>query len=94
MTFTTANSSTASITAESSAIPLNAATEPTTVEPSSAAFTAFVLRQLRCAELRAELVANQCKRAAAAVSGGLISPEMALLVLHETGVELDDGVSS
>jgi hypothetical protein len=62
--------------------------ESPTVESSSAAFTAFVIEQIRCAKLRAEITVNQCEMAAAAVSAGLISPEIALLVLHECGVEV------
>jgi len=54
MNSTTANSSTVEpIIVDSSVIPLDAATEPTTVEPSSS-FTAFVLEQIRCLKLRAE----------------------------------------
>jgi hypothetical protein len=73
MNSTTANSSTV---------------EPTTVEPSSAAFTAFMLKQIRCAKLRAEITANQADMALAALSAGLITPEMAVLVLAECGVEV------
>jgi hypothetical protein len=63
--------------------------EPPTVT-SSAAFTAFVLKQLRCAELRAELCVNQIKTARTALSDGLITPEIAILILSETGVSLDE----
>jgi hypothetical protein len=73
MTSTTSDSSTASA-------------EPIT-EPSSA-FTHYVLRQIECAKVRAELVANQADMALAALSGGLISPEMAILILAETDVEV------
>jgi hypothetical protein len=38
--------------------------------------------------VRAELVANQADMALAALSGGLISPEMAILILAETDVEV------
>jgi len=72
MNSTTANSSTV---------------EPTTVEPSSG-FAQFVLRQIECAKLRAEITANQCETVLAALSAGLISPEIALLVLHECGIEV------
>jgi len=61
-----------------------AAAEPTT-EPSSA-FVSFVLRQLNCARLEALLAANEIATTATALSGGLISAEVALLILHETGL--------
>jgi hypothetical protein len=50
---------------------------------ASAAFTAFVLGQIRITKLRAELAANQADAALAALSGGLISPETAILLLAE-----------
>ena len=88
MNSTTANSSTVEpIIVDSSVIPLDAATEPTTVEPSSAV-TAFVLEQIRCVKARAEIVANQADMAATALSAGLITPEAAILILAETGVEV------
>lgn len=58
--------------------------EPTATEPSSA-FTAFLLAQFRCAEVRARILANELKATAVALSAGLISAETALLHLHETG---------
>jgi hypothetical protein len=64
-----------------------ASAEPIT-EASSAAFTKFVLRQIECAKLRAALVVNQADMASAALSAGLISPEMAILILAETDVEV------
>jgi hypothetical protein len=54
---------------------------------ASAAFTAFVLGQIRLTKLRAELVVNQADMAHAALAGGLISPEMALLVMTECGID-------
>jgi hypothetical protein len=63
--------------------------EPTTVEPSSSSFTAFVIGQIGCAKLRAEIIVNQCDMAITALSGGFISPEAALLILHEAGLELE-----
>jgi hypothetical protein len=69
----------------------------TTLEPSatitstteaSSAFTQFVLRQIHCTKVRAQLVANQADMALAALSGGLISPEMAILILTECGIEV------
>jgi len=61
--------------------------EPT-VEPSSAEFTAFVFKQIRCGKLRAEITANQCEMAAAALSAGIVTAEQAILILAETGLEL------
>jgi hypothetical protein len=59
----------------------------TTVAPSSG-FTAFVIGQIRCAKLRAEITVNQCDVAITSLSAGLISPEAAILIVAETGVEL------
>ena len=61
---------------------------PTSALASSSSFTAFMLEQIRCAKLRAEITANQCEMAAAALSAGIVSPEMALLVLYETDIEV------
>ena len=61
--------------------------EPTTVAPSSS-FTAFALEQIRCAKLRAQMIVNQCEMAITALSAGLITPEAAILILAETGVEV------
>jgi hypothetical protein len=55
---------------------------------ASTAFTAFVLGQIRITKLRFELAANQADMAIAALSNGLITPEMAVLVLAETGLEI------
>jgi hypothetical protein len=55
---------------------------------TSSAFTQFVLRQIECTKLRAELVANQADAASAALAAGLISPEQAILILSECGVEV------
>ena len=63
---------------------------PTVVE-SSSDFITFLLGQIRCAELRARIAANELKATAVALSAGLISAESALLHLHEIGaVELGD----
>ncbi len=67
------------------------AAEPTTVPSTS--FADFILGQIRCAALRSKIVANQLEVAATALSAGLIAPETALLVLHETGL-FDTGASS
>jgi hypothetical protein len=58
-------------------------TEPTTAP--STAFADFILAQIRCAALRSKITCNQLEAAATALSAGMISPEMALLILHETG---------
>jgi hypothetical protein len=60
--------------------------EPT-VEPSSA-FTAFVLEQIRCAKLRAQMIVNHCEMAITALSAGLITSEAAILILAETDIEV------
>jgi hypothetical protein len=72
-------STTESITADSSAIPLDVATEPTTVEPSSV-FVRFVLNQLNVARLLAMLAVNEIETTITALSAGLISPEVAILM--------------
>ena len=61
-------------------------TEPIT-EPSSG-FVDFILRRLRVAELRAKAIVNEIEATTVALSGGLISPEMAILILAECGVEV------
>jgi hypothetical protein len=55
---------------------------------ASAAFTAFVLGQIRITKLRAELIANQADAAIVALAAGLVSPEQAILILAECGVEV------
>jgi hypothetical protein len=62
--------------------------EPTTVEPSSGRFATFILHRLHVAALRAKIVANEIETATVALSAGMISPETAILVLAETGVEV------
>ena len=62
--------------------------EPT-VEPSSA-FTAFVLEQVRFAALRSKITTNQLEAATVALSAGMITAEQAILILHETGLALDE----
>jgi hypothetical protein len=62
--------------------------EPTpTVEPSSG-FTDFILHRLRVTGLRAKIVANEIESTMTALSAGLISPEAAILILAETGIEV------
>jgi hypothetical protein len=88
MKSTTSNSSTTeSITADSSATPLDAATEPTTVEPSSG-FVDFILHRLRVAEMRTKLIATEIETMTTALSAGLIPPETVVLWLAETGIEV------
>jgi hypothetical protein len=55
---------------------------------TSSTFTQFVLRQIECTKLRAQLVVNQADAALAALAGGLIAPEIAIMILAETGVEV------
>jgi len=62
----------------------NATTAPST------SFADFILAQIRCAKLRAELTVNQCEMAITALSGGLISAEQAILILAECGLPLDE----
>ena len=54
-------------------------------EPSSA-FANFVLSQIRCAELRALIGANELRATAVAPAGGLIDGEDALASLDEVGL--------
>jgi hypothetical protein len=63
------------------------ATIASTTEASSA-FTQFILRQIGCAKLRAELVVNQIEAAETALSGGMISAEQAILILAECRIEV------
>jgi hypothetical protein len=58
---------------------------PTATEPSSD-FTTFLLAQIRCAELRARIAANELRATAVALAGGLIDGETALATLDETGL--------
>jgi hypothetical protein len=62
--------------------------ELATVEPSSG-FVDFILRRLRVAELQAKIVANEIATTATALSAGMITPEMAILILAETGLEIE-----
>ena len=59
--------------------------EPTVIEPSSG-FIVFLLGQIRCAELRARLAANEFKATATALAGGLIDAPTALAMLDEAGL--------
>jgi hypothetical protein len=61
--------------------------EPATAAPSSA-IADFVLQQIHCAALRSRIVTNQLEAATTALNAGLISPEAAILILAETGVEV------
>jgi hypothetical protein len=62
--------------------------EPTTAAPSSG-FADFILHRLRVATLRAKIVANEIEATATALRGGLISPEAAILILTECGLEIE-----
>jgi hypothetical protein len=65
-------------------------TSAITVEPTtpSTAFTDFILAQLNWAALRSKIITNQIETAITALRAGLITPEMALLVLTECGLEI------
>ncbi len=70
-------------------------TSISTTPPSSVAFTSFMLGRLRFAHARAQLICNQVATVSAALRGGHIGPETALLHLHECGlVDFVTGVSS
>jgi hypothetical protein len=69
-------------------ITLNSCAASASTTEASSAFSQFVLRQIECAKLRAELTVNQTDMALSALSAGLISPETAILILAETGVEV------
>ena len=49
-------------------------------------FITFLLGQIRCAELRARIAANELRATAVALAGGLIDAPAALAMLHETGL--------
>jgi hypothetical protein len=71
-------------------VPITISTAASSVELATGGapeggFPNFLLRQLRCAELRARIVANEIEAMATALRGGLINAETALLHLHETG---------
>jgi hypothetical protein len=57
----------------------------TAIEPSSD-FITFLLGQIRCAELRARVAANELRATAVALAGGLIDAPTALAMLDETGL--------
>ena len=53
---------------------------------SSSDFITFLLGQIRCAELRARIAANELRATAVALAGGLIDAPTALAMLDETGL--------
>ena len=59
--------------------------EPAATEPSSD-FITFLLGQIRCAELRARIAANELRATAVALAGGLIDAPAALAMLRETNL--------
>ena len=59
---------------------------PTVVE-SSSDFITFLLGQIRCAELRARIAANELRATAVALAGGLIGAEDAIAMLGEAGLD-------
>ena len=58
--------------------------KPAAVDPSSG-FVDFLLAQFRVARLRAQIVSNELETMSVALSAGLVTPETALLHLHEIG---------
>jgi hypothetical protein len=88
MTITNATKPTTVVDSSATVIPISVATEPTTA--SGAAFTDFILAQIRIAKTRAELTVTQADMAITALSAGLITPEPAILVLAECGLPLDE----
>jgi hypothetical protein len=60
--------------------------EPTTAPSTS--FTDFTLAQLNCAALRSRIALNQIEAATVALSAGMVTPEQALLILAECGIEI------
>ena len=66
--------------------------EPAATEPSSD-FITFLLGQIRCAELRARIAANELRATAVALAGGLIDAPAALAMLDEAGLDIT-GASS
>jgi hypothetical protein len=60
--------------------------EPAATE-SSSGFITFLLGQIRCAELRARIAANQLRATAVALAGGLIGAEDAVAMLSEAGLD-------
>ena len=64
----------------------------TVIEPSSD-FITFLLGQIRCAELRARIAANELRATAVALAGGLIDAPAALAMLDEAGLDIT-GASS
>jgi hypothetical protein len=61
----------------------------------SSTFANYVLAEIRCAALRARLMANELNTMGVALKGGLIDTNAALAHLHEVGVlHLITGASS
>jgi hypothetical protein len=58
---------------------------PSSVTTTSSAFVDFLSAQFRVAELRARIVTNEIRAMATALSAGLVTPETALLHLHQSG---------
>jgi hypothetical protein len=76
------------IATNSAAEPSNSSAANTAITSPPSAFVEFLLAQFRCAALRSKLITNQIEAATVALSAGIITPETALLILHETGVEV------
>ena len=56
-------------------------------------FITFLLEQIRCAELRARIAANELRSTAVALAGGLIDAPAALAMLDDAGLDIT-GASS
>jgi hypothetical protein len=63
---------------------MSAAPTPS-VTTSSSAFVDFLLAQFRCAGIRARIIVNEIEAMQAALTAGLIAPEVAVLHVHEVG---------
>ena len=70
----------------SSTIKLSSTTPSEPVATSRDDRTAYLLAELRCAALRARLVACEIDAIGIALRGGLIDPETAVAWLHDCGV--------
>ena len=57
----------------------------TSVTLASSTFTKYLLRELRCASLKARLAVNEIQFVGVALKGGLIDPTAALEHLAEVG---------
>jgi hypothetical protein len=56
------------------------------ISTGSSGFTDYLMRELRCASLRARLMVNEIQFAGTALKAGLIAPEVVLEHLRDLGV--------